>query len=92
MEKYLPIDCNFYDLIEHFATLKQVVQIEYLDENDKLQSIKTIIVDTQTTKDGEYMLLKPYMEQVTKIRMDAIISIEDKRLADFNSCQVDLGE
>jgi len=84
MKKYIPIACEFYDHIEIWAMSKKKVHIRYLDHSQKELTITEVIKDTQTTKEGEFMIL----QDGTRIRMDFLISIEDKNLKDFSSCQI----
>lgn len=83
MPKYIPIACQFYDLIELFALSGKKVNIRYID-SQKEKSIVSVIKDTQTTKEGEFLIL----QDKQRIRMDFIISIEDKNLNDFNVCNI----
>lgn len=84
MKTYKAISCTYYDYVEHYATLRQVVDILYKDEADKIQSIKSIILDTKNDGNAEYMIVKD-VEQ--PIRLDKLISIADKKLADYWECK-----
>jgi Rho-binding antiterminator len=84
MKEYKAISCTYYDYIEHYATLRQVVNIQYKDEADQLQSIQNIILDTKNDGKAEYIIVKD-MEQ--PIRLDKLVSIEDKKLADYWECK-----
>jgi transcriptional antiterminator Rof (Rho-off) len=36
-QKYIPVDCSFYDNLEAFATTQKTVEINYLDSDyDKI--------------------------------------------------------
>jgi Rho-binding antiterminator len=84
MKEYKAISCTYYDYIEHYATLKQMVNIQYKDEANQLQSIQSIILDTKNNGKAEYIIVKD-MEQ--PIRLDNLVSIEDKKLADYWECK-----
>jgi len=71
-EKYIPIDCNFYDRIEAAIVQRKTVQLEYRNAKGQAASVETRLQDTQT-KEGEEFLLLPSGE---KIRMDRIISLD----------------
>lgn len=70
-EKYVPIDCNFYDRIEEAIVLRKVVRLEY-SVNRETISVLTMLANT-LTKEGEEFLILPSGEQ---IRMDRIISLD----------------
>lgn len=85
MKEYKAINCSYYDYIEHFAVLRQVVHIQYLNDSDESSSIKSIILDTKNDGHAEYMIVKNLDQP---IRLDRIISIEDKVLADYSNCKL----
>ncbi len=81
-EKYVPISCVYYDLIEHYAIRKEVVHIVIKDEA-KLFEYHSKILDTKVKDKVEYMVLEyPNIS----IRMDQIVSLNGEKLADFNAC------
>ena len=82
MKEYKPIACQLHDHIEHFATLKKVVVINYLDQLGLQQNIQTIIKNWINTGKGEYIILK---ENELKIRLDQIVSIDTINFLSFNS-------
>lgn len=71
-EKYIPIDCNFYDRIEAAIVQRRTVQLEYRDAQGHPLSVSTRLQDTQTRK-GEEFLLLPSGEE---IRMDRILRMD----------------
>lgn len=70
-EKYMPIDCNFYDRIEEAIVLRKVVRLEY-SINGETISVPAMLADT-LTRSGEEFLILPSGEQ---IRMDRIVSLD----------------
>lgn len=83
MENYKPIDCNYYDLLEHFATLAQPVAIRY-QAPDAGEQLKTAVIkDLQARQGIEYMLL----DDGTEFRLDWLISVNDQPLPG-GSCAV----
>ena len=71
-EKYIPIDCNFYDRIEAAIVLGKTVRLEYRDDSGEAVVAETRLQDT-LAKDGEEFLILPSGEQV---RMDRILSLD----------------
>ncbi|MDW7692799.1 hypothetical protein R9C00_11300 [Flammeovirgaceae bacterium SG7u.111] len=86
MKPYKPISCSFYDVIEHYATLRQKVAIRFRSEKGAEETIETLILDTKTTSEGEFMLVK---EEPKALRMDRIISIGSEKLEDFGECKIE---
>jgi len=80
MDVYTPISCTFHDHIEHFITLKNPVDISFI-ESDVEVIHKTSILETYTshTKE-EFMKLKDYPNE---IRLDQIIAINDLHLCEY---------
>ncbi|SEM65800.1 Rho-binding antiterminator [Chitinophaga rupis] len=70
---YLPIDCNYYDRLEAWATLRTVCRILYRDENDQQQEISAIIKDVYTAHKVEYMRL----DNGQVIRLDKLVAVND---------------
>ncbi len=74
-KEYIPIDCSFYDRLEHYATLKASVPISYTnDEGTKL--ITGIITDLRIIEKVEYAILRDIHGQVHQLRLDHIASID----------------
>lgn len=84
MNDDLPVNCSFYDYLEHFCIRKEKVTLIYreLDEIKPLEN--QVIFDLSGGSKGEYIHIKPNgIEQL--IRMDQLISVGDIRLSDFES-------
>ena len=80
-DKYKPISCVFYDLIEHYAVLREVVALAVkIDKETRV--FNTRILDTKVVKKVEYILIET--PKLT-IRMDNIISINGEQLSDYNA-------
>jgi len=74
MRPYKPVSCDFVDIIEHYATLRTVVNVTYR-VNDKSQRTVSSRILTWENKEGvEYIVLK---ENHLNIRMDDIVKIND---------------
>lgn len=70
-EKYIPIACQFYDVLELNASRKQKVEISYFSSSAKVTTVNTVIKDLVTRDKKEYMIL----EDQTEVRLDQIISV-----------------
>ncbi len=85
MKEYKAIACQLHDHIEHFATLRKLVDIHYLDDFGKRQFIKSVIKDWINIGNGEFVVLK---EKEIKIRFDYIISIDNVDFQSFDTCAI----
>lgn len=72
-KKYVPIDCGYVDIIEHFATLRKPVEIIYLLDNIEVK-LKAVIKTWENTGEAEYMILKNGL----RIRLDHIVSVDSQ--------------
>jgi len=83
---YKPINCAFHDYLEHFATLRQAVDILYIDENTSETIIikQAVIVDLTGGRNGEYLHAKTASGKVI-IRNDYLISVGAVKALDFDS-------
>jgi Rho-binding antiterminator len=73
---YVPIDCEFHDVLEATATTGRRVAIEYLDTSGQQQTVRARITDLQAHNGEEHMLL----DDGSRIRLDAIVSVDGVRL------------
>lgn len=73
MMEYTPIDCNYYDRLEAFATLRKRVRIDYLSNTGIATALENaLIVDFQTRNKVEFMILASGQE----IRLDYLVAVE----------------
>ncbi len=79
-EKYIPIACQFYDVLELHASRKDKVTIAYFDSGKTTKTVETKIANIITKKKEEFVVLPDN----TEIRLDQIISINDT--AFYGSC------
>jgi len=77
-QPYQPIDCNYYDRLEAWATLRTVCRILYRDENEQQQEVSAIIEDVYTALKVEYMRL----DNGLVIRLDKLVAVNDIPLPD----------
>jgi len=74
-KEYTPIDCSFYDRLEHYATLKATLPISYTD-NEGAKLINGIIKDLRTIEKVEYAIILDIQGQVHQLRLDHITSLD----------------
>lgn len=79
--KYTPISCVFYDFLEHYATMKKEVEVVYMVDSEKNKVIGVIENLTINDKQEEVLTMNGIF-----IRLDLLISVDGKLLADFNHC------
>ena len=72
-QPYQPIDCNYYDRLEAWATLRTVCRILYRDENEQQKEVSAIIEDVYTAIKVEYMRL----DNGLVIRLDKLVAVND---------------
>jgi len=73
MNGYRLIDCDFYDRLEAWATLRQVCKIIYRNSFKELIEVQSQIIDVYAFDKADYIKLK----DGTEIRCDCILSIND---------------
>lgn len=71
METYKPINCGYHDYLEHFATLKSYIRIQYFDDIHAVRTTDAIITDLQLKNGEEFAILSSGEE----IRLDQLISV-----------------
>ncbi len=57
MNRYRLIDCDFYDRLEAYATLRQICKIIYHNSSKELVEVHSQIVDIYTAHKAEYLKL-----------------------------------
>ncbi len=94
-QKYIPIDCGFYDNLEAFATTQKIVEINYLDADYKKNIHQKIKVKNLETKNGEEFMIFEVIENTKsnkekiKIRLDRLIDIDGIRVPkNGESCSI----
>lgn len=68
---YQPIDCNYYDRLEAWATMKTICLLVFLDENDVRQEVSGGIADLYTVNKAEYLR----MDNGLTVRLDRLLSV-----------------
>ncbi|WP_291910583.1 hypothetical protein [Chitinophaga sp. CB10] len=72
-QPYRPIDCNYYDRLEAWATLHIDCKIDYYDDNGQPQELTAVIEDLYVYEKVEYMR----MSTGNVIRLDRLIAVND---------------
>lgn len=81
---YKPISCTFYDLLLSKTTLKEEVNIVYLESANIFVDALNVVIKTIITKDkAEYLIL----DSGKTIRLDHIISLNNIKLEGYGSCK-----
>jgi Rho-binding antiterminator len=79
-EKYSPIACQFYDVLEMHASRKEEVIISYFESGDAVKVVKSKI-ETLVTRDKEEFLV---LADKTEVRLDQILSVNDTQF--YGAC------
>lgn len=77
---YVPINCEFHDVLEATATTRRRVTIVYTDESGQERLVQAGIRDLQARAGVEHMLL----DDGSCIRLDAILSVGGTAARDFS--------
>jgi len=74
MKPYKPISCDYVDYIEHLATTRAKVSIQYLIEDELTLEKEDYLVTWKNESGEEYL----YTKNGLKIRFDRIVNINGK--------------
>ena len=81
MEKYQPINCQYYDVLELYASRKESCEISFFENGKSVKTVKSTIEDIFTKDKAEFLKLK----DGTIIRLDQIIGVNDTQFYGFCS-------
>ncbi|UBF23674.1 hypothetical protein K9N68_18045 [Kovacikia minuta CCNUW1] len=81
MDSYTPVSCDFSDVLESLATLRQECQIVYRNEADEKVEAQGLIVDIYAANKADYLKLK----DGTEIRLDRIVSVDGKPVSSYEA-------
>jgi Rho-binding antiterminator len=79
MEAYIPVNCEFHDHLEDFATLLKAVSLSYLDEAGQSQQRTAAITDVFARTGADWVTLSTG----DLIRADRLIEVNGIRLDAF---------
>ena len=80
MEKYQPIACQFYDVLELLASRREQCTIAYFKDGKTVETVESRIKDIFTREKEEFLKLS----DETEIRLDQIISVNNTQF--YGSC------
>ena len=80
---YKPISCTFHDHLEHYATNRDQVTIVFEDNGESRTLEGVRIMDIIGGREGEFIQFINGGSEML-VRLDSLISVNDKILADFN--------
>jgi Rho-binding antiterminator len=69
---YVPINCEFHDVLEATATTRRRVAVLYIADDGQQQTVRARITDLQASNGVEHMVL----DDEKRIRLDAILSVD----------------
>ena len=78
---YIPISCDFYDVLEECSILRQNCEIVYFAEdhthtdNESIHSISGIIADLYARNGEEFMILRDASGNNIQIRLDKLVFV-----------------
>ncbi|WP_339922090.1 hypothetical protein [uncultured Cyclobacterium sp.] len=81
-QKYTPINCSFFDRLQHWSTRKEIVEIIFIDKDANTNTLRTRILDLFTKNSEEFIVL----ESGHKFRLDQLISVNGLMVS---SCEID---
>lgn len=70
---YQPINCDYYDRLEAWATMRTICLIRFTAEDGQVQELSTRIADLFVLEKVEYMRL----ENGVVLRLDALIDVNN---------------
>ena len=79
-EKYIPINCDFYDEIELRALRKSKCSIVFRNEQNEEETVVGIITNVYAKNKEEFLVIN----NEVKFRLDRLISIDGKLVP--NAC------
>lgn len=78
-ETYLPINCEFHDLLESLATTQKTAQISFRDGEGVEQHRTAAVADVYARDGAEYLLLSTD----ETLRLDQLVQVDGENLADY---------
>jgi Rho-binding antiterminator len=77
--QYLPISCDYHDLLESFAMSRTATQIRFRDAEGVVQRRSAAIIDVFARDGSEYLS----MSTGETVRLDHLLAVNDFKLADY---------
>ena len=79
--RYIPINCDFHDLLESLATTQKRVRIGFDDEEGEVQHRSAIITDVFAREEAEYLT----MSTGETLRLDRLLTVDGTNFSDYCS-------
>lgn len=80
-QAYVPINCEFHDVLEATAVRRQPATIRYLDEEGQLRVVQARILDLHAANAVEYMRL----DDGGVVRLDRIVGVDEAERGAFEA-------
>ena len=78
-DSYVPINCEFHDLLEALATTQKPAQIHFRDAEGVEQHRTAAVADVYARDGAEYLLLSTD----ETLRLDQLVQVDGENLADY---------
>jgi Rho-binding antiterminator len=79
VKAYQPINCEFHDVIESYATRRETVDIVVEDAAENIRNVRTVVCDIYSRNTEEFLLT----DAGERIRLDKVKSIGSYDVAFF---------
>ena len=76
---YIPISCEFHDLLEDLATVRKPIRIRYRDKDGGQQQRDATIADLYSRAGAEYVSLS----SGETLRLDRLVEVDGEKLSDY---------
>ncbi|MFZ6843352.1 hypothetical protein [Undibacterium sp. RuTC16W] len=80
MNDYLPVNCEFHDVLESLATRRKRIVVHYHAGDGSLRSAESVITDVFAKSGADWLSL----DGVTTVRLDHIHSVDGIARKDFD--------
>jgi len=70
-QPYQPIDCDYYDRLEAWATMRTPCLLVFLDEEGVQQEVSGLIADLYVVNKAEYL----HMDNGLTVRLDRLLAV-----------------
>ena len=77
-QPYQPIDCNYYDRLEAWATMRTISKIVFRDESGEHREVSARIENIYALNKVEYMR----MDNGLVLRLDSLVAVNNVPLPD----------
>ncbi len=76
---YIPINCEFHDVLEALATTRKPAAIVFLDEAGAQRQITAVIADVHARDGAEFVVLATG----ESLRLDRLVNVDGEALSDY---------